>query len=142
MSLRPLAALSSRVWWGYPAATPGAVAGVTAPTARRGRYRAADGRGRPIERACSARLGRTGLGAQQGCRVPRAVSIGRPDGRYARIAAVLPKALFEPPTARSTSRLRSRRQRAIERPLVKRQVKQDAVRHGLAPVFDGPNLIA
>ena len=78
MSLRPLAALSSRVWWGYPAATPGAVAGVTAPpTARRGRYRAADGRGPPIERACSARLGRTGLGAQQGCRVPRAVSIGR-----------------------------------------------------------------
>ena len=136
MSLRPLAALSSRVWWGYPAATPGAVAGVTAPpAARRWRYRAADGRRRPIERACSARLGRTGLGAQQGCRVPRAVSIGRPDGRYARIAAVLPKALFEPPTARSTSRLRSRRQRAIERPLVKRQVKQDAVRHGLSPLF-------
>ena len=79
--LRPRAARSSRVWWGYPAATPGAVAGVTAPTARRGRYRAADGRGRPIERACSARLGRTGLSAQQGCRVPRAGVGGRPDDR-------------------------------------------------------------
>ena len=90
---RPRAAFLFCVWWGYPAATPGAVAGVPAPTARRGRYRAADGRGWPIERACGARLGRTGLGAQQRCRVPALAQAGAADGRGGCLAVRLPFAL-------------------------------------------------
>ena len=50
---------------------------VTALAPLIGSARAANGRGWPIERACSARLGRTGLGVQQGGRVPRAGAGGR-----------------------------------------------------------------
>ena len=94
--LRPRPALASRVWWGYPAATPGAVAGVTAPPT------AADGQSSALAARASAA---PGLGAQQGYPVPRAGAGGLADGRGAVKFAFVTQSLIEPWAARIAAKL-------------------------------------